>query len=278
MATSYLFRNGWFGKAVFTTTSLALAPFDWASTAIWAAVGFGLGFQFDQFAGRDHGTLKQSVDSWRLLRQAKQHNPWMIFTFAALGHMSHIAGPNNPERLSQAKAVMRNLRFDAATRLQALDWYRAGKADGCPLAELAALCRQFGHLELESFALTTLKQASKLGDNPDTHQQCELTFTGLALLLGISASKASTGGPEQQSQAHDSKPIHPGNPLPKADALRVLGVATTADKAAIKLAYRRLASQHHPDRLPNHASDHERKAAADQMARLNSAMEVLQRA
>jgi curved DNA-binding protein CbpA len=52
---------------------------------------------------------------------------------------------------------------------------------------------------------------------------------------------------------------------------RILGVALSADEAEIKRAYRALAKRYHPDRVP---ADR-REWARVQMARINSAYEVL---
>ncbi len=66
----------------------------------------------------------------------------------------------------------------------------------------------------------------------------------------------------------------PGDPLlEKARAL--LGVGPEADRAAIRLAYRRQVSRWHPDRLPRDADPHHRTAAEARMCELREALNAL---
>jgi DnaJ-domain-containing protein 1 len=280
MATSLLFRNNWFGKALFTTGAFAIAPIDPTSTIIWTAVGFGLGYQFDQFAAHDHLTLKQSANAWRLLRQTKHHNPWMIFTFAALGAMARIAGKNNHNHRSQARRLMQDLRFDPKGKERARSWYQAGLEDGCPLPELAARCRAFGHYEFEPFAVQSLAQAAALSDRTAIEVPSQLALRGFRALLGFeirgaAAQKPPDDAPPDLAQGAPGPEPVASNPSSVADARRLLGVEATADKAKVKLAYRRLASQHHPDRLPEDASKAQRQQAQAKMADINSAKDLL---
>ena len=276
MATSFLLRNNWFGKAIFTTGAFALAPLDLTSTVIWSAVGFGLGYQFDQFAGHEHLTLKQSANAWRLLRQTKHHNPWMIFTFAALGEMARIAGNNNSAFRSHALRLMQEMRFDPLAKERARGWYQAGREDGCPLPELAARCRRFGHYEFEAFALQSFEVAATLGDSVRVQEQCQLARRGLGALLGLEPRHGAAKEETVDDEPAQQEPEAPRSaPATVAEARRLLGVATAADKTEVKQAYRRLASKNHPDRLPEDATDSQRQQAQTTMADINSAKDIL---
>lgn len=272
MATSFLLRNNWFGKALLTTGAFAIAPLDPTSTAIWTAVGFGLGYQLDQFASHEHLTLKQSANAWRLLRQTKHHNPWMIFTFAALGEMSRIAGKNSSAHRSQALRLMQEMRFDPDAKERARKWYQAGREDGCPLPELAARCRRFGHYEFESFALHSFEVAATLGDSVRVHEQCQLARRGLQALLGLEKPNPQIEAEEVPLEEPEQTTTSPSS---VADARRLLGIEANANKAAVKTAYRRLASKHHPDRLPEDATATQRQQAQTTMADINSAKDIL---
>ena len=286
MATSLLVRNNWFGKAVLTTGAFAIAPLDITSTLIWSAVGFGLGYQIDQFAAHNNLTLKQSANAWRLLRQTKHHNPWMIFTFAALGEMARIAGSNNAACRAHSTRLMQDLRFDPEAKERAREWYKAGMQDGCPIPELAARCRRFGHYEFEPFALQSLEQAASLHDRASIRMASQLAFRGLSALLGKEApgpssqQQEATGEPNPQQQQHKQRRRAPKDrvsqaPKTSVEARRLLGVEASANQAQIKTAYRRLASKHHPDRLPEGSSNSDREQAQTRMANINSAKELL---
>lgn len=277
MATSFLFRNNWFGKAVLTTGAFAVAPLDLTSTLIWSAVGFGLGYQFDQFAAHDHLTLKQSANAWRLLRQTKHHNPWMIFTFAALGEMARIAGNNSPACRANISRLMQDLRFDPEAKERARAWYKAGMQDGCPLPELAARCRRFGHYEFEPFALQSFAHAATLHDKPDIREPSRLAARGLEALLG--KEKPGPSSAPDDAAAEDSAQNEPSatknTTLSLADARQLLEIDASANAAQVKTAYRRLASKHHPDRLPEGSSPATQEQAQAKMANINAAKDLL---
>lgn len=269
MQLSSLLHNQWFCKATFTVCAIAVAPADPIFMVVWAFVGFGFGYQLDEWARSHRLSLGQSLDAWRLLRQAKSHNPWLIYTFAGLGHLGKVAGPIRQEHIAHARELMRQLRFDAIERERAQEWFKAGKMPGCPFPELAEHCRNLGHQEFETFALKSLQDSVELAKDEAGRRVCELACTGLLLLLGVSASRARTGaaqgGPSTSAQAQMS--------VPAARAL--LGVDSKADQAAITQAYRRLVARLHPDRLPTHADAEQRAKAEARMAEVNVAREVL---
>ena len=276
MQPSAIFRNQWFGKATFAICAIVIAPEDPLYTAIWALVGLGIGHQIDEWACNDQLTLRQSLDARRLLRQAKAHNPWLIYTFAGLGHLGKVAGPVRPEHINHARELMRQLRFDAEERERAQGWFKAGKIPGCPFPELAQICRNWGHPEFETFTLTSLRHSITLAQDEKGQRVCELACTGLLLLLGVSASKARTPGSSDGTTDGNAQgtPINATQMSP-ADARQLLGVSKDDDPDTVTQAYRRLVARLHPDRLPSHASDEQRGIAEQRMAEVNVAREVL---
>jgi DnaJ-domain-containing protein 1 len=63
-------------------------------------------------------------------------------------------------------------------------------------------------------------------------------------------------------------------PLTIESARRLLGVVATSTQEQIRAAYRKMASQYHPDRLAQSAT-HEQKLASDRMASINGAYHLL---
>jgi hypothetical protein len=63
-------------------------------------------------------------------------------------------------------------------------------------------------------------------------------------------------------------------PLTLDSARRLLGVAATSTREQIRVAYRKMASQYHPDRLARGAPP-EQKLASDRMASINEAYQLL---
>jgi hypothetical protein len=63
-------------------------------------------------------------------------------------------------------------------------------------------------------------------------------------------------------------------PLTLESARRLLGVAATSTREQIRVAYRKMASRYHPDRLARGAPP-EQKLASDRMASINEAYQLL---
>jgi hypothetical protein len=63
-------------------------------------------------------------------------------------------------------------------------------------------------------------------------------------------------------------------PLTLESARRLLGVAATSTREQIRVAYRKMASRYHPDRLAR-ATAREQRLAGDRMARINAAHQLL---
>jgi hypothetical protein len=63
-------------------------------------------------------------------------------------------------------------------------------------------------------------------------------------------------------------------PLTLESARRILGVAATSTRQQIRIAYRKMASRYHPDRLARSAP-REQKLASDRMASINEAYQLL---
>jgi DnaJ domain len=63
-------------------------------------------------------------------------------------------------------------------------------------------------------------------------------------------------------------------PLTLESARRLLGVAATSTREQIRVAYRKMASRYHPDRMAR-ATRSEQKLANDRMARINAAHQLL---
>jgi hypothetical protein len=79
------------------------------------------------------------------------------------------------------------------------------------------------------------------------------------------------GGPEDDRQAANEAMV---GPLTLESARRLLGVAATSTREQISVAYRKMASRYHPDRLAR-SSAREQKLAGDRMASINEAYQLL---
>jgi hypothetical protein len=90
------------------------------------------------------------------------------------------------------------------------------------------------------------------------------------------AAQAQDRNPQQEerfAEAFDSQP-EPMQPMTQQSACELLGVNANCTLEQIKAAYRRMASQWHPDRLER-KTEKVRRLATDQMAAINEAYHLL---
>jgi DnaJ like chaperone protein len=233
----------WIGKvAGGLLGALALGP-------IGAALGVLLGHQFDELGGPAYASTPDEL--------AAIGERFFRATFRVMGYLAKADGRVSEQEISAARAVMSELRLNAAQVQEAIACFTAGKLAGFDLgAELAGLssaCR--GRPDLTRVFLEIQVRAALAGN--DLEGPVRPLMGRIAAALGISGleyahieavlriqrgafRRAGAGAGAGSSAAR-------GGGL--EEAYRVLEIsAATSDEEVIK-AYRRQLHRHHPDKL-----------------------------
>lgn len=188
--------------------------------------------------------------------------------FAFAGALSKSDGRVSEPEIAATEALMTRLRLDAAQRRSAIERFTVGKQDGfdasLAVADLKTWCS--GRRDLAFIVLDLLLDL--------VHSEGRLADAKLALVrklcwsLGVSdqelaalsamkgyaaAASARGSGGGYGPRAAPSKPIG-------VDPYAVLGVDRSANERDIKRAYRKLMSQHHPDKLGDVPDELKRRA------------------
>jgi DnaJ like chaperone protein len=178
--------------------------------------------------------------------------------FALMGYIAKADGRVSEAEIAAAEAWMQRLDLSAMQRQRAMARFEAGKRADFSVA------RAIGEFRAQAGAdarlLQTLLQMQVSVATADGRLSAASRQALAAVLsrLGLPAALLDTvlG---QSSAAGGGRRVGPSAPRIEQD-YAVLGVPASADQAAIKSAYRRLMSRHHPDR----ASDDPRAAARAQ--------------
>lgn len=210
-----------------------------------AILGASVGHQFDEGL--------QGIDAEEELNPGDQHRVQMAFftaTFSVMGHIAKADGRVTPDEINLAKRVMDELALSGDMRKTAINLFDQGKSTNFPLNDVldqfrrechrrTHLIRMFLELQIQAaYADGKLDKAEErvlhvicehLGFSRFEYERIKLQFQAQQRFYGYS----------QQQQA--------SNKLD--DAYAVLGLENTATDAEVKKAYRRLISQHHPDKL-----------------------------
>ena len=180
-------------------------------------------------------------------RERVQH-AFFTTTFSVMGHLAKADGRVSEREIALAEAVIAQMRLSPARRSVAIRLFQEGKAktfdlDGT-LKEFKRLC--FRHPALIQMFLEIQIQAA-YADGPP-HPAEEKMLRHICQVLGI---------PEwlyrhleqwvRQSMGAAAEATQSGPSL--EDAYQILGIQPQASDAEVKRAYRRLLSQHHPDKL-----------------------------
>lgn len=197
--------------------------------------------------------------------------------FAFAGALSKSDGRVSEQEIAAAESLMTRLRLDAAQRRAAVERFTAGKRPDFPshlaIADLKRWCG--GRRDLAFLVLDLLLDL--------VYAEGSLADAKLALVrklcwaLGVSdhelaALSAMKGYGPAQAWGSAGPRARPAPGAMRVDPYAVLGLERSANERDIKRAYRKLMSQHHPDKLGN--VPEELKRRAEERAReINAAYE-----
>ena len=210
-----------------------------------AILGASVGHQFDEGL--------QGMDDEEGLNPGDQHRVQMAFftaTFSVMGHMAKADGRVTTDEINLAKRVMDELALSGDMRKTAINLFEQGKSANFPLYEVLDQFRRECHrrtnlirmfLELQIQAAYADGQLDGAEENV-LHIICKhlgiSKFEYERIKLQFQAQQRFYGYSQQQTASNKLE-----------DAYAVLGIEKTATDAEVKNAYRRLMSQHHPDKL-----------------------------
>jgi DnaJ like chaperone protein len=165
--------------------------------------------------------------------------------FALMGHIAKADGRVSEAEIAAAEVWMQRLRLDAAQRRRAMDRFAAGKEANFPLAGCISNLR--AGARGDTGVLQTVLQMQVTVATAEGHLSAgsRQALTGVLVQFGLPAALLDALlGQTAGGRARSASPARPR----VAQDYAVLGVATNADEATIKRAYRTLMARHHPDR------------------------------
>lgn len=232
----------------------------WWGKLVGAMIGLYRGGPFGMLLGMvvGHG-IDQLLG--RILRRSsgpatpQVHSQFFEATFQFMGHLAKAKGRVDDADIAFARSVMARIGLNTAQRERAVELFNQGKsADfdrGEQLRQLTAWLAP--HPSLLLLFLETLVQAAYANGRIDPAERILLQSVCDALSVNriqfeyvhrrVLAQRAWQT--HQQSTAEPRRP----NDMSVQDAYDVLGVKASDDEKTVKTAYRRLMSQHHPDKL-----------------------------
>jgi DnaJ like chaperone protein len=204
-----------------------------------ALLGAAVGHQYD----RQTSVVRGSG------RREHAQSAFFAASFSVMGHLCKADGRISEYEIELARSVMDRMALNSEQRRVAMNLFRRGKEPNFPLdsvlAQMREECRRRPML-LGMFVEIQLSAA--LADGALTAQEDE-ALRYICARLGILPQVYERLARMAGAARGGAGPGPGGRDLSLDDAYAMLGVPSTAGEAEVKRAYRRLLSQHHPDKL-----------------------------
>jgi len=203
---------------------------------IGAMIGAALGGNFDR--GIKMGGQFDMGD------QERVQAAFFTTAFSVMGHVAKADGHVSASEIAAAKNIMTQMQLSAEQRKAAIQFFDQGKADDFPLEEILHQfkkeCRGRRNL-IQMFVEIQISTA--LADGKVDAGEKRVLFT-IGEILGFSRSEI-----EHLFNLANGQAASASDSLTQTQAYKILGVEKGSSMVEVKKAYRRLMSQHHPDKL-----------------------------
>jgi DnaJ like chaperone protein len=237
-----------------------------------ALVGGALGFMFD--ASRQQQR-----------RRAPAQGGYIAPLFALIGAVAKADGRVSEQEIAIAERLMARMGLDQNDRRIAIDAFNEGKQPEFNATMVIDELRQWvGHRRDHAFPVIDVVIETVLAEgSPSPEKMALLRQLAFALrvsdmeLMALMAMKgyawnAGAGGRAYGGQGNGGGYVPPQRNTQGPDPYAILGIQRDADDRAIKRAYRKLISEHHPDRLGDLPDDMRRRAES-RASEINAAYE-----
>mgnify|MGYP003384147534 FL=1 len=205
---------------------------------IGALIGLYIGQKFDV------GLAQNPFDP---AQQKRVKKTFFKSTFAIMGHIAKADGQVSTEEIRMAQRVMDQMELTAEMKQEAIEEFNRGKSAGfnldAELDEFKHTCQRQKNL-VRMFIEVQLQAAYADGVLDDSEDKVLLHICGHLGIPGFAYEqlKRMLGASQQRNTHHQTRST-------PEESYAILGVSASASDADVKKAYRRLLSQHHPDKL-----------------------------
>ena len=231
--------------------------------------GKGIGGIIGAFVGGPVGSLLGVLVGHRL---DEIRRLFVETTFEVMGHVAKADGRVSEVEVEVARRVMRGMRLNDEQVQDAIEHFTRGKRASYALEDRLEDLADGGDGLARTFVQIQLQAALGAGELGREKRQA---LGRVAKALGVSRAELAqleeivrglaAGGGAHAASTHSLEAAH-----------RVLGVSTQASDDEVKTAYRRLMSQHHPDKLVSRGLPQEMvDLARDKAREINTAYDLI---
>ncbi|HHJ35596.1 MAG TPA: co-chaperone DjlA [Gammaproteobacteria bacterium] len=220
----------------------------WWGTFIGGTLGFVFGGPLGAMIGAAlGGNFDRGIKMGDRIDMGGQERIQAAFfttTFSVMGHIAKADGHVSSHEISAAKNIMAQMQLSEAQRKAAISFFDQGKSADFPLEEVLRQFRKECHRRRNLIQMfVEIQISTAMADGKVDASEKRILYT-IGEILGFSHDQIdhlfSIAGGAKASVS---------NSLTLTQAYEIIGVSKGSSEAEIKKAYRRLMSQHHPDKL-----------------------------
>ncbi len=244
---------------------------------IGLALGLAVGHQFDRGYKNGNANRDRLHTDYRSRVSSRANESFFQAIFPVLGRLSKADGRVNEDEIRVARLLMHRMELSPEQTRDAIELFRAGKSETYPLFatidELRIVCSPpMQRLFIEVLVQATLAKGS-------IHEVERALLWTICQRLNISRVEFAQIEAIARIHAHRGQSNEYAGATSLQQAYSLLGTRESADDKAIKLAYRRLMSKHHPDKLADKSlSDNEARKASHKAIDIRLAYEQIKTA
>ncbi len=220
----------------------------WWGTFIGGTLGYVFGGPLGAIIGAAlGGNLDRGIkmgDQFDVGNQERVQAAFFTTTFSVMGHVAKADGHVSKQEIASAQNIMTQMQLSAQQRKAAIKLFDHGKSDDFPLHDVLQQFKKECHGRRNLIQMfVEIQIATALSDGKLDASEKKIIYT-IGEILGFARSQIDhlfniVGGAEASSSDR----------LTLSQAYKILGVKKGSSETEIKKAYRRLMSQHHPDKL-----------------------------
>lgn len=223
-----------------------------------AVLGFFVGHMFDKGYRQN---FNQSGGFKRFFASQDEFKTQAVFfhcLFSVMGHVAKADGKVSDVEIRMASDLMDQMNLEGDTRKEAQQAFRDGKAADFALKDTVKEFKEscHGRRDILQVYLEILIQAAYVDGKLDKAEQAILEtvaqylgFSQHDLLYLMSAFEAEMRFRQGGAGKKNANGQKYSSQQSLDDAYKILGMKKSDDDKSIKKAYRKLMSQHHPDKL-----------------------------
>ncbi len=225
----------------------------WWGKLIGGYVGFVLGGPIGALLGAalGHNFDKDDTPAASVGQQNRSQAAFFTATFSVMGHLCKADGRVTPDEISNARVIMSQMSLSPAQTDAAIALFNEGKKDGFPLEDvLRQLKSELGLSKNIKRMFVEIQCYAAYADGI-LHPAEKIMLTKICQIIGFSEYElasilaAITAEEHHESSGRREK----STAMRLEDAYAILNIKSNADDKEVKRAYRKLMSQHHPDKL-----------------------------